>query len=86
MQVFAGTLALVMRWCAQPGEPLFGSGRGCDDFEQRLLDFDGASAAHATDDADEVLYVLSGSGTAAIGGETITLKPSSAAWIAQKTP
>jgi quercetin dioxygenase-like cupin family protein len=86
MQFFAGTLAHVMRWCAQPGEPLFGSGRGCDDFEQRLLDFDGASAAHATDDADEVLYVLSGRGTATIGGADVALEPGSAAWIARGTP
>ena len=59
-----------VRWAIQPGEsPLFGSERGCDEFEQRLLRFDGASDYRSNEADDEVLYVLSGSGRATIDGE-----------------
>ena len=74
-----------MRWCAQPGEQLFGAEAGCAEFEQRLLRFDGASPQRAEPHDDEVLYVLSGSGRATIGGEPVTLAPGSAAWVARGT-
>ena len=74
-----------MRWCAQPGEPLFGADRGCTQFEQRLLRFDERSAPRANGADDEVLYVLSGTGTVTIGGERTELAPGAAAWIARGT-
>jgi len=44
-----------VRWAIQPGEsPLFGSERGCDQFEQRLLRFDGTSDERSNDADDEV--------------------------------
>jgi quercetin dioxygenase-like cupin family protein len=86
MQFFAGTLARDVKWCAQPGEALFGSGRGCDEFEQRLLEFDGPAETRSNDAEDEVLYVLSGRGSATVGGDTAALEPGSAAWIAKGTP
>jgi mannose-6-phosphate isomerase-like protein (cupin superfamily) len=74
-----------MRWCAQPGEPLFGSERGCGEFEQRLLRFDDGSGAQTSESDDEVLYVLGGRGLATIGGERAELRPGSAAWVARGT-
>jgi quercetin dioxygenase-like cupin family protein len=72
-----------MQWCAQPGEPLFGSARGCAEFEQRLLTFGSTSESHTSQTDDQVLYVLSGRGRATIGGERVDLHPGSAAWIAR---
>jgi len=70
----------------QPGEePLFGSERGCREFEQRLLRFDGPSASHASDHHDEVLYVLDGVGDAVIGDEAATLAEGTAAYIGRGT-
>ncbi len=75
-----------MRWAVQPGDtPLFGSERGCDEFEQRVLRFDGASEAFASDADDEVLYVLAGSGTLEIGGESIDVREGAAVWAARGT-
>ena len=72
-----------MRWAIQPGEaPLFGSERGCEEFEQRLLRFDEPSAARRNPADDEVVYVLRGSGRVTIGGEAVELREGSAAWIA----
>ncbi len=76
-----------MRWAVQPGEsPLFGPERGCDEFEQRVLRFDEASAAQSNEGEDEVLYVLSGSGVATIGGESAELSPGTAAFVSRGTP
>jgi mannose-6-phosphate isomerase-like protein (cupin superfamily) len=75
-----------MRWCVEPGEaPLFGRERGCDEFEQRLLRFDGVSRVQTNDADDEVLYVLSGTGAATIGGERTELRPGTAAYVARGT-
>lgn len=63
--------------------PLFGPERGCDLFEQRLLRFRGPSPARTQDDSDEVLYVVSGSATAAFDDERFPLAPGSAAYIAR---
>ena len=63
-----------MRWAVQPGEtPLFGSERGCAEFEQEVLRFDGPAAARASEHDDEVLYVLSGSGSIDVGGEQVAV-------------
>jgi mannose-6-phosphate isomerase-like protein (cupin superfamily) len=73
-----------VRWAIQPGEsPLFGSKRGCDEFEQRLLSFDGTSEERSSEADDEVLYVLAGSGRATVCGEEADLAPGTAAFVAK---
>jgi mannose-6-phosphate isomerase-like protein (cupin superfamily) len=73
-----------VKWATQPGEsPLFGSERGCEEFEQRILRFDGASEEQSNEVDDEVLYVLAGAGRATIGGEPVDLSPGTAAFVAQ---
>ena len=76
-----------MRYCLQPGETaLFGPERGCAEFEQRLLRFSETSDERMNADDDEVLYVLSGSGAATVGGEQAVLAPGTAAFVARETP
>jgi len=76
-----------VRYCVQPGEtPLFGTERGCAEFEQRLLRFSEASGERLNAADDEVLYVLSGSGTATVGGEQADLAPGTAAFVARGAP
>jgi mannose-6-phosphate isomerase-like protein (cupin superfamily) len=76
-----------VRYCLQPGEtPLFGTERGCDEFEQRLLRFSGSAEEWVNADDDEVLYVLSGSGAATVGGTPAELRPGTAAFVAHGTP
>jgi mannose-6-phosphate isomerase-like protein (cupin superfamily) len=58
----------------------------CPEFRQRLLRFAGASEERRDDARDEVLYVLEGSGTAAIGGETHALDRGTGVFIAHGTP
>jgi quercetin dioxygenase-like cupin family protein len=68
----------------QPGEsPLFGHERGCAEFEQRVLRFDGAADATPNASDDEVLYVLAGRGAATIAGARAALEPGCAAWVAR---
>src|SRR5262245_29802835 len=75
-----------MRWAVQPGEAvLFGSERGCDEFEQRLLRFDARSDAHSSGSDDEVLFVLAGTGRASIAGTEARLAPGTAAYVARGT-
>ena len=64
---------------------LFGAASGCNEFEQRLLRFEQRSDNRSDDDRDEVLYVLSGSGSATIAGERHTLAPGTAAYVARGT-
>jgi quercetin dioxygenase-like cupin family protein len=72
-----------MRWSTQPGDsPLFGTERGCAEFEQSLLRFDGPAGERSNTKDDEVIFVLSGSGSASIGGDEVALDTGSAAWIA----
>ena len=79
-----------MRWCLDPGEtPLYGRERGCDEFEQNVLRFNGPSEARASesdDERDEVLYVLEGSGVATVGGENRELEPGTGVFVARETP
>jgi mannose-6-phosphate isomerase-like protein (cupin superfamily) len=71
----------------QPDEsPLFGRARGCEEFEQEVLRFDGPSEARGSTDDDEVLYVLSGSGAAELGGERADLTAGTAAYVRRGTP
>jgi mannose-6-phosphate isomerase-like protein (cupin superfamily) len=75
-----------VRWAIQPGEsPLFGSERGCDQFEQRLLRFDGTSDERSNEADDEVLYVLAGSGRGTIAGEPAGLSAGTAVFVARGT-
>jgi mannose-6-phosphate isomerase-like protein (cupin superfamily) len=75
-----------MRWCVDPGQtPLFGRERGCDEFEQEILRFAGTSDVRASNDDDEVLYVLGGRGTAEIGGEHVDLAQGTAAYVRRGT-
>ena len=75
-----------MQWCIQADEAdaLFGPERGCREFEQRVLRFDGAGE-EARSSHDEVLYVLAGSGTAMVGGEQARLDRGSAVYVAAGT-
>src|SRR5438552_3277379 len=74
-----------MRWCTRPGESLFGAERGCAEFEQRLLRFAGPSADRTNPADDEVLYVLSGTGRATMGGDAVGLDAGTAAYAARGT-
>src|ERR1700688_4585976 len=73
-----------MRWCVQSDEQsvLFGVERGCAEFEQRVLRFDGAGAGETAAADDEVLYVLSGRGSATVAGNSAELVPGTAVYVA----
>jgi mannose-6-phosphate isomerase-like protein (cupin superfamily) len=76
-----------MKWCLGPGaSPLFGSDRGCAEFEQDVLRFDGPSEARASKTDDEVLYVLAGTGVVELGGERAELTRGTAAYVRRGTP
>jgi quercetin dioxygenase-like cupin family protein len=64
---------------------LFGAGRGCAEFDQRVLRFTGPCAERRDDGSDEVLYVLSGHGVATIGGERHDLAAGVGAYVARGT-
>ena len=55
------------------------------EFEQRLLQFDGAAEERRDDDRDEVLYVLAGSGVATVGGEPQELEAGTGIFVARGT-
>jgi len=78
--------AQTMQWCIQADEEaaLFGPDRGCREFEQRVLRFDGAGK-EARSSHDEVLYVLAGRGTVTVGGERTEVGPGSAVYVAAGT-
>jgi mannose-6-phosphate isomerase-like protein (cupin superfamily) len=65
-------------------QTLFGSERECSEFEQRVLRFRDPSGERACAD-DEVLYVLSGSGTATLGTQRSTLAPGTAVFVGSGT-
>ncbi len=65
---------------------LFGAARGCDVFEQRILQFVGSGGERRDDARDEVLYVLEGTGTVTIGRELYELEPGTGAYVARQTP
>jgi mannose-6-phosphate isomerase-like protein (cupin superfamily) len=72
-----------MRWCLQSDEEnvLFGSERGCNEFEQRLLRFDAAAERTPSVD-DEMLYVLRGRAVATVDGKRAELEPGTAMYVA----
>ncbi len=61
---------------------LFDADRGCTVFSQRILDLSGAIEAQ---DADDVLYVLDGSGTARIDGHEYPIARGTALFLARDT-
>jgi quercetin dioxygenase-like cupin family protein len=73
-----------MRFCIQSEdeETLFGPARGCAEFDQRLLSFDGAGADREPSHSDELLYVLRGEGSATVDGENIALRSGTALYVA----
>jgi quercetin dioxygenase-like cupin family protein len=73
-----------MRYCVQSDqeETLFGPERGCPEFVQRLLRFDGAGEDRGASDDDELLYVLDGNGAVTIDGERAELAPGTAVYVA----
>jgi mannose-6-phosphate isomerase-like protein (cupin superfamily) len=74
-----------VRWCIEPGDsPLFGPELGCEEFEQRILR-PAPGAEYRSGSDDEVLYVLSGSSSATIGGERAELSAGTAAHVARGT-
>ena len=75
-----------MKWAVQAEEtPLFGRDRGCDEFEQELLRFDGRAEARSSADDDEVLYVLAGNGIVEIDGDAAALTRGTAAYVRRGT-
>jgi mannose-6-phosphate isomerase-like protein (cupin superfamily) len=77
-----------MQYCIQAGDtdgpitPLL----SVPEFQQRLLRFDGDGEERRDDDRDEVLYVLEGTASVTIGGETQTLEPGTGVFVARGTP
>jgi quercetin dioxygenase-like cupin family protein len=76
----------------QPGDtagvtPLFDGESRCERFTQRVLRFGPGSSLERRDSAaDEVLYVLAGSGDAELGGDPVELHPGTAAFVPSGTP
>ena len=77
-----------MRYVIQPGgaDGPVTSLVTCPQFEQRLERFDGPGEEQRDDLRDEVLYVLEGSATATVGGETHSLAPGTGVFVARGTP
>jgi mannose-6-phosphate isomerase-like protein (cupin superfamily) len=77
-----------VRFCIQSDEEsvLFGVERGCEEFEQRLLRFDGPTDEAELGRDDELLYVLEGRGTAIVAGDPVELAAGTAAYVAAGTP
>ena len=61
---------------------LFDRESGCTKFTQCVLSFEGPSADRGDGDADEVLYVLEGSGGIAAGEERRRVRPGGAVFVA----
>jgi mannose-6-phosphate isomerase-like protein (cupin superfamily) len=77
-----------MRWCVQSDEEsvLFGAERGCAEFEQRVVRFDGPGEDAGPSEDDEVLYVLRGRGRATVAGHPAELVPGTAVYVAAGSP
>lgn len=66
-------------------EALFGRDTGCADFEQRLLRYSDASEESTDLENDEVLYVISGSGSISLGGDRTDVAAGTAAYVGRGT-
>jgi mannose-6-phosphate isomerase-like protein (cupin superfamily) len=65
---------------------LFDDARGCEKFAQRVLEFGpGRSRDRGGAGDDEVLYVLQGSGTVAVGAESLPLAPGTGVFLGAGT-
>jgi quercetin dioxygenase-like cupin family protein len=82
MRVAYAAVEYAMHESDDPAGRLFDAGRGCSVFSQRLLGFTGSSGERSNDASDEVLYVLTGTGTLSVAGEEHALAPGSAAFVA----
>ncbi|HZT16066.1 MAG TPA: cupin domain-containing protein [Gaiellaceae bacterium] len=67
---------------ASPDGRLFDAERGCTAFSQRLLRLRAGDCERRGEDADELLYVLEGSGTLEAGGDGLPLAPGTAGFVA----
>ncbi len=65
---------------------LFDDAHGCEKFAQRLLRFAPGRSNERAEDADEVLYLLTGHGTATIAGETHPVSAGAALYVSAGTP
>ena len=65
----------------EPVTPLI----SCPEFRQRFLRFEGDGEEQRDDERDEVLYVLEGSGVAAVGGEKQAFEPGTGVFVARGT-
>jgi len=66
--------------------PLFDDANGCEKLAQRLLHFSaGRSRARLDAAADEVLYVLQGTGTGVLDGAPVPLAPGTGVFVAAGT-
>src|SRR5579884_2771585 len=66
---------------------LFDASRGCDSFSQRLVHLAaGRSEQRVERGADELLYVLEGSGDLTVEAETVPLAPGTAGFVARGRP
>jgi mannose-6-phosphate isomerase-like protein (cupin superfamily) len=75
-----------VQWCIDPGaSSLFGPERGCAQFVQRILRFEGAAEERRNDDEDEVLYVLRGGGRVSVDDEPAELASGTAVYVAAGT-
>ena len=63
----------------------FGSGRGCAEFDQRVLGFSGPAGERSDAASDEVLFVLGGHGVATVGGEPQELDAGTAVYVRRGT-
>jgi mannose-6-phosphate isomerase-like protein (cupin superfamily) len=68
-----------------PHGRLFDAASGCELFSQRLLRLGADAEERRSVDADEVLYVVSGSARATIGGAEHDLRPGTAVFVARGT-
>jgi mannose-6-phosphate isomerase-like protein (cupin superfamily) len=57
----------------------------CPEFEQRVLRFGSPAAGGCDDDRDEVLYVLEGTGSVTVGGESHDVADGHAVFVARGT-
>jgi len=74
-----------LRYLLHSSTALFGADTGCDAFEQRLLRFSAPADGAGDGESDEVLYVLSGSGTISLGGEHASVSAGAAVYVARGT-
>jgi uncharacterized cupin superfamily protein len=81
MYVAYAAVDFCMHESDDPAGRLFDAGRGCAVFSQRVLRFTGSSGHRVDPASDEVLYVLSGTGTLLLENVEHRLAPGTAAFV-----